>query len=152
MSYLANVSKIASKSLHTYTNRHAKRQANRQPLQLFTFPHFQKYISILTISVSDFPEVRQKHANKCLLLTCSGWKSARREHQQQRSKADKREEHTTRGLTQTLRQVLKPQRARSPAPPAPTFQINVCFSHLSVSQNPEKTLRHTKEKFIFSLF
>ena len=42
----------------------------RPDLQPFSFPHFQKYISILTISVSKITRERQKQANKCLLLTC----------------------------------------------------------------------------------
>lgn len=39
-SIFANVSKIASKVLHSCTRGHAKRQANRQHFQPFTFPTF----------------------------------------------------------------------------------------------------------------
>ena len=129
-----------------YPSGHARMQANRQHLQPFSFPHFQKYISILTVSVSDLPEVRQKHANKCLLLTCSGWKSARVEYQQQRSKADKREEHTTRGPTQALRQVLNPQRAGTTCTTC-THVSNKCllFAPFGIPKSRENTKAHQRK-------
>lgn len=49
------------KVLHTHTSRHAKRQASRAGETLTPCTHFQKYIRILTVSVSENPEVRQKH-------------------------------------------------------------------------------------------
>ena len=47
-----------------------KHHHERDKRHTYSTPHFQKYIRFLPIVVSDFPEVRQKRANKCLLLTC----------------------------------------------------------------------------------
>ena len=52
------------------TSGHAKRPAQPAPLAPPPAYTFQKYIRFSPIVVSDFPEVRQKHANKCLLLPC----------------------------------------------------------------------------------
>ena len=70
LSYLANVSKIASKSLHIHTSGHAKRQASRATTRTHFAPTFQEYIRFLTISVSKITRVRQKWTNISLLLTC----------------------------------------------------------------------------------
>ena len=69
MSYLANVSKIASKSLQTCTSGHDEYSQAEPAKPAQSAPNFQKYISISPLVVSDFPEVRQNQANKCLLLT-----------------------------------------------------------------------------------
>ena len=68
MSYLANVSKIASKSLHIYPSGHDNCRQIEPAKPAQSAPTFQKYLSILTISVSDFPEVRQNQARKISLL------------------------------------------------------------------------------------
>ena len=69
MSYFANVSKIASKNLHTYPSGHDEYSQAEPAKPAQSAPTFQKYLSILPLVVSDLPEVRQKQAKKYLILS-----------------------------------------------------------------------------------
>ena len=57
MSYLANVSKIASKSLHTCTSGHAKRQASRPDFKPFSFLDFKNMFRFRPLLSPIFPRL-----------------------------------------------------------------------------------------------
>ena len=88
-------------------------------------------------------------------------------HRKHSNKADKRREHTTRGpgprsgrswSLESLHTHTKQTRQKVGKPPIssavflPRFQKYISILPISVSENPEKTPKHTKEMFTFDPF
>ena len=115
-------------------------------------PHFKYIFAFYTLLSPKFPRKHQSEqikSNFCHVSPCSGRKYATMERGTHHQRRTTPEAYTPATSRHAKRQA---SRATTCTHFAPTFQIYLYISPLVVSENPEKTQKHTKNLFTFAPF